>query len=257
MNIPGRLRRRPPPSRGRTTARPARPWAPWAEADEAQRWERFTFLRGKHGHYLVGALEQLVFSISYMGCHHSNWLFSYCSRWLKHVKTTNQDDIAYYSMIIEMIHSLGMVLYDHPLGLYWFSMWPSHRWFVGQKVVSMGQTKNTSLFAGCLWNPFLVNFSWNWECVVIGFIKLPKMEAICHVVGLKLSLITIVGHWNWELLRFLLEDARLLSAMSLQNWVLALRCSSKGLVHSHGCKLYTSFALDCLSWGPIAYKQGN
>jgi hypothetical protein len=71
------------------------------------------------------------------------------------------------------------------------SLWSSP-WFVlllivtvspmvcwSDRVDSMGQTKNTSLFGVCLWNPFLVKFSWHWECVVIGFIKLPKMEAIC------------------------------------------------------------------------------
>jgi hypothetical protein len=32
--------------------------------------------------YLVGGLEHVLFSISYMGCHPSHWL-SYFSRWLK------------------------------------------------------------------------------------------------------------------------------------------------------------------------------
>ena len=41
-------------------------------------------------HFLVGGLEHVLFSISYMGCHIFTLTNSYFSRWLKHVKTTNQ-----------------------------------------------------------------------------------------------------------------------------------------------------------------------
>ena len=37
-----------------------------------------------------------LFSISYMGCHPSHWL-SHFSRWLKHVKTTNQTESWFFS----------------------------------------------------------------------------------------------------------------------------------------------------------------